>query len=422
MSSIRRLTSNSTRRSTWNNSQSTANRWHPAAAYYTIVPELNPWGAVVATVRTKVLLLYGGRSTEHEISCRSAAFVLRNLDPERYEVHAVAIDINGRWLPQSLPTLREFVNQTLPIASHTSISQMTALPVTNATAAPLLNALQLRGSAPDVDRNYVVFPILHGTNGEDGSLQGMLDLAEVAYVGPDTLGSAVGMDKVVAKRLAASAGVPIVPYEVVGPAAWSKERDKVLARVVRDLGLPLFVKPTRLGSSVGITKVSKAEDLRAACELAFTYDERILIEKGLNVREIECAVLGDDDPDVSIPGEVIPKADFYSYDAKYLDPNGAGVAIPAPLTPEQAQEAQRLAKLVFQALELYGMSRVDLFLERETDHFYFNEVNTIPGMTQISQFPMLWEHSGVPPQALLDRLIDLALKRQQRRQKLQRHR
>jgi D-alanine-D-alanine ligase len=271
-------------------------------------------------------------------------------------------------------------------------------------------------------RSLVVFPILHGTNGEDGTIQGLLELAEVAFVGPDTLGSAVGMDKVVSKKLAQAAGVPVVPWLDTRAQFWPDHHERILAEAANSLGFPLFVKPARLGSSVGVTKAKSKDELRRACELALSFDDRIMIEKGLSVREIEVAVLGDYDPDVSVPGEVIPHAEFYSYDAKYIDADGASMAIPAVLEPAQVKTAQQLAKQVFTALDLYGMARVDLFLDKTTGAFYFNEVNTIPGFTEISQYPLLWQASGVPPRALLDRLVELALKRQQTKAKLARSR
>jgi D-alanine-D-alanine ligase len=374
---------------------------------------------MMADGKRDVLVIYGGRSMEHEISCRSAAYVLKNLDPAKYQVHALAIDKDGRWLPQDAAKLLEGLNGPVPIDRG-----LAGQPALNAGQDPggslVASALPaLAGKARSKER-LVVFPVLHGTNGEDGTLQGMLELSDVAFVGPDTLGSAIGMDKVVTKILAQAAGVPVVPWIDVKAQFWPARHAEICAEAARTLGFPMFVKPVRLGSSVGITKVRNAAELQSACELALRFDDKIMIEKGLDVREIECAVLGDYDPDVSIPGEVIPHAEFYSYDAKYIDANGASLAIPAKLEPAQAREAQALSKKVFQALELYGMARVDLFLEKATGEFYLNEVNTIPGFTEISQFPLLWQASGLTPAALLDRLVELAVKRQDAKRKLQR--
>jgi D-alanine-D-alanine ligase len=372
-----------------------------------------------------VLVVYGGRSSEHEVSCRSAAFILRNLDTRKYDIHALAIDKQGRWLPQDAGKLLAGIEagaKTVPIEA--GAGARSALP---ATADPGSSLLALTGDSAGAKRpprkeDLVVFPILHGTFGEDGTMQGMLDLAEVAYVGPDTLGSAVGMDKGVSKKLAQAAGVPVVPWLETRAQFWGEHRARIVAEAEAELGYPMFVKPARQGSSVGVSKARTRAELEAACDAAFKFDDKLLIEKGLTVREIECAVLGDYDPMVSVPGEVIPHAEFYSYEAKYIDADGASMAIPAKLTPEQTRTAQDLAKRVFQALELYGMARVDLFLDKATGAFYLNEVNTIPGFTEISQYPLLWKESGVSAAELLDRLIELAVRRRTAQAGLQRSR
>ena len=372
--------------------------------------------------KIKVVVLYGGKSAEHEVSCRSADFVLRNLDSSKYDVQAVAIDKRGRWLPQPMDRLVSTPELGVPILRQgltTSAPQ-----AMNEGASPGQSLMALPSEELATDREgrpqTVVFPVIHGTNGEDGTLQGMLELADLAYVGPDVLGSAVGMDKVVAKKLAQLAGVPIVPYRDMRLFQWQRNSTSKIQEIEAALGYPMFVKPARQGSSVGVSKVKNSDQLREAINQAFTFDDKILIEKGLTVREIECAVLGDYDPDVSVPGEVIPHAEFYSYDAKYRDPNGASLSIPAQLTESQTKEAQALAKQAFVAMDLYGMARVDLFLEKGTGKFYFNEVNTIPGFTIISQYPMLWKASGIEPKQLIDRLIELALNRQQGKARLRR--
>jgi D-alanine-D-alanine ligase len=357
--------------------------------------------------KIKVLVVYGGKSAEHEVSCRSAAFVLRNLNPNKYEIETVAVNKSGRWLKQDTPALLAAIqsSKSVPI-----LGSMQALPASSILA----------NSETLLDAQRVVFPVIHGTGGEDGSIQGLLDLSDTAYIGPDILGSAIGMDKVVAKKLAATAGVNIVPFIDIKIQFWKANQDDGISLAERELGYPMFVKPARLGSSVGVNKAKNRDDLRKHINTAFEFDDKVLIEKGLDVREIECAVLGDYNPEVSIPGEVLPTNDFYSYEAKYIDAEGAKMKIPADLTADQAKIAQAIAKKVFQALELYGMARVDLFLEKKTNQFYLNEVNTIPGFTEISQYPMLWAASGISNQSLIDKLIELALKRHEVRKSLKR--
>jgi len=368
-----------------------------------------------------VLVIYGGRSAEHEISCRSAAFILHNLDPAKYNVHAIAIDKDGRWLPQDAQALLTAPKGPVPILN--SLAATPALPAVRDPGANLLALSSAAGSEAPLDRrSLVVIPILHGTFGEDGTMQGLLELAEVAFVGPDTLGSAVGMDKVVSKKLAQAAGVPVVPWIDTRGQFWAAHSQTICDEAETAFGYPMFVKPARLGSSVGVAKVKTRGELEQACREALSYDDRIMIEKAMIVREIECAVLGDYDPLVSVPGEVIPHAEFYSYEAKYIDADGASLAIPAKLDPAETRRAQDLARRVFTALDLYGMARVDLFLERTTGDFYFNEVNTIPGFTEISQYPLLWKESGMEPRELLDRLIELAAHRHDTKAALKRSR
>jgi D-alanine-D-alanine ligase len=268
----------------------------------------------------------------------------------------------------------------------------------------------------------VVFPVMHGTFGEDGTIQGLLELANVPYVGCGVLSSAVAMDKDVAKKLLREAGLPVTPGITVRAFEWRAGEQAITARVASELGFPCFTKPANLGSSVGIHKVRDARHLRAAVTDAFRYDEKIVIEKGLNTREIETAVLEaptwGDAPLVSIPSEIIPRHEFYSYEAKYLDENGASLVIPAELSAAQVEEAQALAQRAFLALECEGMARVDFFLEKPTGKFYVNEANTIPGFTSISMYPKMWEASGVSYAELLTRLVELAITRHDRRAKL----
>jgi D-alanine-D-alanine ligase len=346
-----------------------------------------------------VMVLYGGRSTEHEVSCRSAAFILRNLDPNKYETIPVAIDKSGQWLPQDRSEILGERDATVAIIRKQA-----------ANRDELLSR-----------KDLVVFPMLHGTFGEDGTIQGLLDLAEVAYVGADTTGAAIGMDKIISKKLAADAGLPIVPYVEIRAGEWEKNKDQLLAACERTLSYPMFVKPARLGSSVGITKVKSGRtELVKACETALSFDDKILVETGLNVRELECAILGGTSPEASVVGEIdVTSADFYDYAAKYEDPNAAKIIIPANLSAAVSENVRDLALKVFSALNLYGLARIDLFLVRGTESdLYFNEVNTMPGFTSISQYPMLWKASGVDGPRLIDRLITLATERQLRRKNL----
>lgn len=367
--------------------------------------------------RPQVLVLYGGRSTEHEVSCRSAAFVLKNLDPKKYDVRAVAIDKEGRWLPQNTAALLENLKGPVPINLPLAGP---ALPSAADPGSNLLASATFAGATALDRATAVVFPVLHGTFGEDGSMQGMFDLAEIAYVGPDTLGSAVGMDKSVSKRLVQAAGIPVVPWVETRAQFWPGHKATICAEAEAAFGYPMFVKPARLGSSVGVSRVTSRAALEKAVAEALALDDKVLIEQGLAVREIECAVLGDYDPIVSVPGEVIPHAEFYSYEAKYIDADGASMAIPAKLDPQQTLLVQDMSKRIFQALDLYGMARVDLFLDKASGRFYFNEVNTIPGFTEISQYPLLWKESGIPAVELMDRLIGLAVKRRDARAALKR--
>jgi D-alanine-D-alanine ligase len=368
-------------------------------------------------MKQKVLILYGGQSTEHEISCRSAATIVKNLDPEKYDVMAVGITQSGQWLPQDVVRLRAEKSKTLPIHSGNG----TAAQIAQSTVNPVNSLSHLTGTRDAA--SLVVFPIIHGTHGEDGTLQGLLEMANLAFVGPDTLGSAVGMDKGVAKKLCLAAGLPVAPFVEYRSESWPHARQNAVAEVMSVMKFPVFVKPSRLGSSVGISKVRQSNELIAACEKALQFDDKILVEQGLDVREIEFAALGGYDPEISVPGEVVPTAEFYTYEAKYLDEKGAEVIVPAQnLTSEQVREGQLLSKKIFKALDLYGMARIDLFLERSTGKYYFNEVNTIPGFTDISQYPMLWRASGIDTPQLMSKLIDLALERKQTKDQLQRKR
>jgi D-alanine-D-alanine ligase len=363
--------------------------------------------------KIRVAVVYGGRSSEHEVALESAKCVLDNLDPERFEVLPIAIDKEGAWHAQDLKQLRASQDKALPLdASGASVSL---------APRPSREGITSSGGSAAID---VVFPVMHGPLCEDGSIQGLFELADMAYVGSGVLGSAVCMDKDVAKRLVRAAGLPTVDYVALKRTEWSARREAALERIAK-IGYPCFVKPASLGSSVGVTRVESEAALAAALEVAFRYDEKALVERAVRAREIELAVLSALDggaPEVSLPGEIIPKGGFYSYEHKYLDAEGAALAIPAQLTKEQATRATQIAREAFIALECEGMARIDLFLDRDSGELLFNEANTIPGFTTISMYPKLWEASGLAYRDLLSRLIDLALKRGADRQRLQRSR
>jgi D-alanine-D-alanine ligase len=360
--------------------------------------------------RLRVGVLFGGRSAEHEVSILSARNVVEALDPTRFEPVLIGIDRAGRWSLQQPAVLRA--------ASDPRLVQLNqAAPP--ALLEPVPKAQQLVaervGAGLDLD---VVFPVLHGPMGEDGTVQGLLELAGLPYVGAGVLGSAIGMDKDVMKRLLRDAGIPIGPFVTLRKADF--ERDPVAAcERAAPLGFPLFTKPANLGSSVGITRVAGRSALEAALAHAFEFDTKALAEARIVGREIECSVLGSDDPIASVPGEILVRhADqFYSYDAKYVDESGAELRIPADLPSAQAAEVQRLAVATFRALECHGLARVDFFL-RDDGAFLVNEINTLPGFTAISMYPKLWEASGMAPGALVTRLIELALERHERRLRL----
>jgi D-alanine-D-alanine ligase len=329
----------------------------------------------------RVGVLFGGRSGEHEVSLASAASVIRGLDPDKYEAVPIGITKDGHWL------IGEGAVKMLPDVLKGGRRVMLTADPTEAAIVPLD-----RGAG--AQRLDVVFPVLHGTYGEDGTIQGMLDLAGLPYVGAGVLGSAVGMDKDVSKKLFQSAGIPVVPWVAVRRAEWEKDPSDVKAKIEEEFPYPVFVKPATLGSSVGMTKVHTAEELGPALDLACEFGMKILVEKAVSAREIEVSVLGNHEPKASVPGEIIPHREFYDYTAKYLE-DGTQLVIPAELKPSQVQKIQTLAVEAFRALELTGMARVDFFLEKKGTKLFLNEVNTIPGFTSISMYPKLWEASAI---------------------------
>ncbi|HEX9122366.1 MAG TPA: D-alanine--D-alanine ligase family protein [Actinomycetota bacterium] len=358
-------------------------------------------------MRRRIAILFGGRSAEHEISCISARSVMDALDPERYEVVPIGVTKDGRWqlAPGGPPALP---------AGSAGGALPAVVPASGAEVAldqdPEARALVAEdGSRTEID---VVFPVMHGPYGEDGSIQGFLEMAGIPYVGAGVLASAVGMDKAVQKVLFANAGIPVVEHEVVHEREWEEDPEAVEAKAAH-LGYPMFVKPSTLGSSVGITKVHRHGDLAGAMEEALRYGRKVVLERSVEgAREIEVAVLGNDDPVASVAGEIVPKGahEFYDYDAKYTDEHGAELLIPADLPAGVLGEVQRLAVAAFLAVDGAGMARVDFFL-RSDGSLLLNEINTIPGFTQISMYPKLWEASGMPYAELVDRLVELALER-----------
>ena len=341
-------------------------------------------------------MLFGGRSGEHEVSLASAASVIRGLDPEKYEAVPIGITKDGRWL------VGVGAQKMLPEVLKSG--QRVVLPADPNAAA----LVPLGESGAGTVRVDVVFPVLHGTFGEDGTVQGLLDLAGLPYVGAGVLASAVGMDKDVQKRLYKQAGLPIADFLAMPRKEWEESRPKVLAAVTKKFRFPLFVKPATLGSSVGMTKVHNRAELPAALDLAAEFAQKLLVERAIVGREIEVSVLGNADPKASVPGEIIPHREFYDYAAKYLE-EGTKLIIPAKLTRAQVKRFQDCAVRAYRAIDCAGMARVDFFLERRTGRIFLNEVNTIPGFTSISMYPKLWEASGLSFRELIDRLIELGL-------------
>ena len=350
--------------------------------------------------RKRVGVLFGGRSAEHQVSVLSAQTVVRALDPDRFEPVLIGIDRAGRWLLQPPGGPSKVVE---PSASSSSRSLRW-----DPSGGGGLVVVDESASLPSVD---VVFPVLHGPMGEDGTVQGLLELANIPYVGSAVLGSAIGMDKDVAKRLLQNARIPVVDYLCIRKSAFVEDRDRVCARV-SELGFPLFVKPANMGSSVGVSRVEEPQDVASAVITAFNFDTKAIVEPRVEGREIECSVLGNDEPIASVPGEIIVSQDrrFYSYDAKYLDEDGAALQIPADLTPEKTKLVQDMAVAAFIALEAQGLARVDFFL-RPNEDLLVNEINTMPGFTSISMYPKLWEASGLPIRELVTKLIELAIER-----------
>jgi len=369
--------------------------------------------------KLRVGIIYGGRSGEHEVSLASAAAVFKHLDPDRYDAVAIRIEKDGRWsLPERPPTLLSAADV---IQTGTGERAEAVAPEAHVVAHPGGDTL----ITIDAERHAaglaldVVFPVLHGPYGEDGTVQGLLELANVPYVGAGVLASAVGMDKATMKLVFAARGLPICDYEVVLKRAWQRDERALMHTIVTRLGFPLFVKPANLGSSVGISKAKHATELREAMHLAAEFDRKIIVEAAVpRAREIECAVLGNDEPEASVPGEIVPSREFYDYEAKYIDGGSSRLLIPAPLTEAQSDTVRALAVTAFKAVDCAGMARVDFLLAGDSGTLYVNELNTIPGFTTISMYSKMWEASGVSYPTLLDRLIVLAIERHAEKQQL----
>ncbi len=391
--------------------------------------------------KLRVGILFGGRSGEHEVSLLSAASVLNAIDKEKYEVVPIGITKEGRWLTAEHAenllngklvleprNLRAGDPETTPGAAVLAQGESVVVPPEPAHRESGLvpfqtDAALLRRASDRAINVDVIFPVLHGTFGEDGTIQGLLELADIAYVGAGVLGSAAGMDKDIMKSLFITAGIPIVKHVTILRGEWEKDPKKVQKVVEGKLTYPVFVKPANLGSSVGISKVRNRKELGPAIEDAAKFDRKIVIEQGVGgkkekAREIECSVLGNDNPAASVPGEIVPGKEFYDYTAKYLD-EGSQLIIPARLTRIETKKVQELAVRAFKAVDCSGLARVDFLMDPKTRKIYLNEINTMPGFTSISMYPKLWAASGLDYADLIDRLIQLGIERHEDKKKNQ---
>ncbi|HPA44328.1 MAG TPA: D-alanine--D-alanine ligase family protein [bacterium] len=349
--------------------------------------------------RIQIGLIYGGRSAEREVSYLSARAVASHLNPDRYSVYPIAISPTGRWM--LVPPREE-----LPHPEHL---ERRLLGGTSGETLPVPSP-QCASDGRERPPLDVLFPLVHGACGEDGSMQGFFDVCELPYVGAGVAGSAIGMDKLLMKDILSVHGIPVGPYRSIRRVDWETDSDRVVRTVQEQFPYPVFAKPARTGSSVGISKAKNERDLREALAAAARYDSMLIVEKGMPVRELECGVIGNWDPEVTVVGEVIPEREFYDYHSKYLS-DGTAIRIPADIPENLAEEARDLARRAFLALRCSGYARVDLFLNTAENRLYLNEINTIPGFTSHSMFPMLWEASGVSFSELLDRLVNYAFER-----------
>lgn len=358
--------------------------------------------------KLRVGVIFGGRSGEHEVSVASAASVMAALDSDKYEIVPIGITHEGNWLAGADPRL--MVEGAPMREAAEQRSQITAVTITgDPTKRGLVPADQSATNSSSAPLDIVI-PVLHGTNGEDGTLQGLLEMADIAYAGCGVLGSALGMDKEKAKLVLKASGLPVVDWLIARRPEVDRDIAAVYARIEARFTYPVFVKPANMGSSVGVGKAHNREELIRALRVALEFDRKALIEPAVNCRELECGVLGNDEPIASIVGEVVSSNEFYDYRAKYID-NASRLYLPAEISEETASQVRQMAIDAFLALDLSGLARVDCFLDRDGGHIYINEVNTMPGFTQISMYPKLWEASGVAYPQLLDRLISLGLER-----------
>jgi len=366
------------------------------------------------TNKYRIGVMFGGRSGEHDVSLMSARSILRALDPQKYAVTQIGLTYDGNWL------IGDDAIEAFSQSETGRLAPAFIIPDPSWPGVYQINRSEQGLQLACLAELDVIFPVLHGPFGEDGTVQGLLEMAGMAYVGAGVVGSAVGMDKGVFKNVMRAHDIPVVEWMIVNRSEIEQDPQQVIKRAMQLADFPLFVKPANLGSSVGITKCNSRSDLFEGLFEAIRFDRRVLIERGIaRVREIEVSVLGNDNPQASVPGEVIPSREFYSYEAKYID-NRSELLIPAPLSPELTRRVQELALRAYQAIDCAGMARADFLLEKnstagETENLFLGELNTIPGFTNISMYPKLWEASGLPYAALVDRLIELALERKRER-------
>ncbi len=367
--------------------------------------------------KMRIGIILGGRSGEHEVALRSARSVLEAIDRDKYEVTMIGITKQGRWIGGDDPLLA--LENGTEAADREPTAALLGDPANHALMQLCEDDYAREVSLSKVAEIDVLFPVLHGTFGEDGSVQGLFELADKAYVGAGVVGSAVGMDKGVFKAVMCAAGLPVLPAVVFNRSEYERNPDAVIRRVLQKLTFPLFVKPVNLGSSVGVTKAVDADVLRSGLDEAALWDRRLLVEQGVDAREIEVSVLGNDEPQASIAGEIVPQREFYDYEAKYIS-DDSELLIPAPITAAQLEQVQTMAVDAFKAVDCAGMARVDFLLDKSSGELWLNELNTIPGFTGISMYPKLWQASGLEYPELIDRLIDLAVERKAQRDNVKR--
>lgn len=349
--------------------------------------------------KTRVAVVFGGRSGEHEVSIVSAKNIMEAMDREKYDVIPIGITKDGKWLSG------ENAINAFQTGNYSGLTE-----VSLNTKSGANELLHLSGNTYEIMNVDIFFPALHGPFGEDGTIQGLFEMANVPYTGCGVLASSVGMDKLMTKAVWDQAGLPIIPYVGVNKRAWDMTSEDVIQKIEDELDYPVFVKPANMGSSVGISKAKNREDLRKAMDLACQFDHRILVEKGLDVRELECAVLGNDDPQIASVGEVLVGGEFYDYNDKYID-GKSSTQVPADIPSSLAQEVQEIALRAYKVLDCSGLARVDIFFDKKTKGLHLNEINTLPGFTSISMYPKMWEKSGIPYAKLIDKIIELGFEK-----------